>query len=158
MQVGDVLRLFWNPGQKVLQDVIDRDQLDKVVTVFIPANKVLEGRHRVSYSVERSTQGHEPSDDLEVLVKLTRPGGQYDDTLPNHPKLKMSIPREILDGGIDKDNVAAGVPVTIEPDPETNLPYPNAAEGDVIQVTWGGVFVLSDPLTAEQAAGTVPIV
>lgn len=88
---------------------------------------------------------------IQLLVKLTRPGGHDDNANPGHSKLIFSIPQEILDGGIDKDNVAAGVPLTIKP-------YPNMAVGDVIQVTWGGVFVLSDPLTQDQVDGTTPIV
>ncbi|MGF6093115.1 hypothetical protein, partial [Pseudomonas sp. 18173] len=35
------------------------------------------------------------------------------------------------------------------------IPYPDAAEGDVIFVSWGGVFQQSEPLTAQQISDPV---
>ncbi|WKV98382.1 hypothetical protein PYV50_09100 [Pseudomonas sp. H22_DOA] len=68
----------------------------------------------------------------------------------------MSIPPEIIGGGIDKDNIADGFLVTIGND-DGLPPYPFAAAGDQIQVSVGGVFVLSERLTQDQADGKIPI-
>ncbi|MGY1893674.1 hypothetical protein, partial [Pseudomonas sp. SDT291_1_S447] len=74
-----------------------------------------------------------------------------------HSKLIMTIPKEIVDGGIDKDNVAAGVPISIGKADGTP-PYPFAAAGDVCRLSWGGIFVFSTALTQEQAEGKAPII
>ncbi|VVN31126.1 hypothetical protein PS619_04828 [Pseudomonas fluorescens] len=156
MGVGDKLVIYWGAGQQVLQETIDRSEVGTQLQMFVPASRIDEGQFAVSYAVTRLNQTPEPSEVMNVRVKLTRPGGDDDNDEPGHSKLVMSIPREILDGGIDQDNVAAGVPITIGT--AGAAPYPNAAVGDVIQVTWGGVFVLSDPLTEEQATGQTPII
>ncbi|WP_223549012.1 hypothetical protein [Pseudomonas sp. A-B-19] len=152
MGVGDTLRIFWGDDNQVKQETVDQEEKDTELTMFIPAERIADGAHNVSYNVTRLGGAPEPSEVMKVFVKLTRPAGQdQNGDTPGHSELHMTIPKEILDGGIDKDNVAAGVPITI-------LPYPNIAVGDVIQVTWGGLFVLSDPLTQDQVDGTAPIV
>ncbi|WP_460372087.1 Ig-like domain-containing protein [Pseudomonas sp. Tul1A2] len=156
MGVGDKLVIYWGAGQQVLQETIDRSEVGTQLQMFVPASRIDEGQFAVSYAVTRLNQTPEPSEVMNVRVKLTRPGGDDDNDEPGHSRLVMSIPREILDGGIDQDNVAAGVPITIGT--AGAAPYPNAAVGDVIQVTWGGMFVLSDPLTEEQATGQTPII
>ncbi len=156
MGVGDKLVIYWGAGQQVLQETIDRSEVGTQLQMFVPASRIDEGQFAVSYAVTRLNQTPEPSEVMNVRVKLTRPGGDDDNDEPGHSKLVMSIPREILDGGIDQDNVAAGVPITIGAGGAA--PYPNAAVGDVIQVTWAGVFVLSDPLTEEQVTGQTPII
>ena len=151
MEVLDKLMIYWGAGNQVLQETIDPEEKGKVLTLFIPAKNIDDGFFVVSYSVRRLGQTPEPSEPMKVFVKLTRPGGkdQNGDT-PGHSELHMTIPQEILDGGIDKGNVADGVPITIEP-------YPFMAVGDVIQVTWGGQFVLSEPLTQRQVDKLDPI-
>ncbi|TFB35508.1 hypothetical protein [Pseudomonas sp. F01002] len=144
MAVGDKLVIFWGASNQVLQETVDQQEKDTELTLFIPAARIADGVHHVSYSVTRLGSTPEPSEVMKVYVKLTRPGGQdQNGDTPGHSELHMTIPKEILDGGIDKDNVTAGVPITIQP-------YPNMALGDVIQVTWGGKFVLSEPLTEAQ--------
>ncbi|MGY2442754.1 RCC1 domain-containing protein [Pseudomonas sp. SDO52101_S400] len=62
----------------------------------------------------------------------------------------MYIDPEIVNGVVDKEIAEDGVLIVIRPASGTGLPYPNAAIGDVIIVTWGGLFVESEPLTREQ--------
>ncbi|MGF6287693.1 YncE family protein [Pseudomonas silensiensis] len=144
MDVGDKLVIFWSAGNQVLQETVDQKEKGTELTMFIPAARIADGVHDVSYSVTRLGGTTEPSEAMKVFVKLNRPGGQdQNGDTPGHSELHMTIPKEILDGGIDKDNVADGVPITIQP-------YPHMAAGDVIQVTWGGKFVLSEPLTEAQ--------
>jgi hypothetical protein len=136
---------------EVLQKTVGPADVNTTLQMFVPSARIPEGRAVGYYSVKRLGQTWETSEDLQVLVKLTRPGGHDDNNDPGHSKLIMHLPQDILDGGIDKDNVAAGVPVAIES-------YPDIAAGDVIQVSWGAVFVLSAPLTQDQADGKVPLV
>jgi hypothetical protein len=151
MGIGDQVKVFWNKDVEVLQKTVGPADVNTTLQMFVPSARIPEGRAVGYYSVKRLGQAWEPSEDMQVLVKLTRPGGHDDNNDPGHSKLIMRLPQDILDGGIDKDNVAAGVPVAIES-------YPDIAAGDVIQVSWGGVFVLSAPLTQDQADGTVPLV
>ncbi|VVO60576.1 YncE family protein [Pseudomonas fluorescens] len=156
MGVGDKLTIIMG-GDQVRQVTIDKDEVDKELQMFVPSARLTEGTHTISYTVTRLNQGAEPSEVMDVLVKLTRPGGHDETEGPGHSELIMSIPKDIIQGGIDKDNVAAGVPITIGND-DGLPPYPNAATGDQIQVSWGGVFVLSERLTHEQAEGKDKII
>ncbi|VVN47325.1 carbohydrate binding domain-containing protein [Pseudomonas fluorescens] len=151
MNVGDLLKIFWGDGNQVQQESVDLAEKDKELTMFIPAARITDGSYNVSYSVTRLGDTPESSEVMKVFVKLTRPGGHDDNDDPGHSKLIMTIPQEILDFGIHEGNVDAGVSITI-------LPYPNCAVGDVCQVSWGGKFVLSEPLTQGQVDGKVPIV
>ena len=151
MGIGDQIKVFWNKDVEVLQKTVGPADVNTTLQMFVPSARIPEGRAVGYYSVKRLGQAWEPSEDMQVLVKLTRPGGHDDNNDPGHSKLIMRLPQDILDGGIDKENVAAGVPVAIES-------YPDIAAGDVIQVSWGGVFVLSAPLTQDQADGKVPLV
>jgi hypothetical protein len=150
MYAGDHVRLFWEPKGQVYSTYVERDEVGKPLQMFIEPKHLLDGQFKASYSVKAEGQTEESSVVMDVLVKLTRPGGHDDNEEPGHSKLIMHIPEEILDGGIDQDNVADGVDIKIDP-------YPNIAARDVIQVSWGGFFVLGTPLTEAQADGSVPI-
>ncbi|MCU7217832.1 Ig-like domain-containing protein [Pseudomonas sp. VE 196-7] len=151
MGQGDSLVIFWGPNNQVLQKTVEKNEVGTQLQLFVEPRHILAGNFDVSYSVTRLGQTAEPSEVMKVFVKLTRPGGHDDNEEPGHSKLIMHIPREILEAGIDKDNVAAGVDIRIEP-------YPNIAPGDVIRLSWGGVFVSSPPLTQDQVEGKTPIV
>ncbi len=159
MDIGDKLVIFWGTNNQVFQKSINKDEKGQELQMFVPSERINDGRFQVSYTVARFGQPlpAEPSAVMEVQVKLTRPGGHDDNDDPGHSKLIMSIPQDIIDGGIHKDNVAAGVPITIGDPAGGSAPYPQAAAGDVIRVSWGGVFVLSEPLTQDQADGKTPI-
>ncbi|WP_454846381.1 hypothetical protein [Pseudomonas farris] len=151
MGVGDRLVIFRGSGNQVLQDTVDENEVGKELTMFVESRHLGEGPHDISYTVTRLGQTPEPSEVMKVLVKLTRPGGHDDNDEAGHSKLIMTIPPGIIAGGIDQDNVANGVDITIER-------YPGIAAGDVIRLSWGGVSVFSPPLTQDQADGKTPII
>ncbi|WP_367256573.1 Ig-like domain-containing protein [Pseudomonas sp. stari2] len=157
MSRGDKLVISLG-GQAVLNKTVDAHEVDTTLAMFVPAARFSDGSSTLSYAVTRQGGTAEPSEVMQVRVKLTRPGGHDSDEGPGHSKLKMTVPKEILEGGIDKDNIAAGVPITIGPSDDGPKPYPDAAVGDWVQVSWGGVFVLYGPLTQAEADGTVPLV
>jgi hypothetical protein len=74
---------------------------------------ILAGNFDVSYSVTRLGQTAEPSEVMKVFLSSPAPVVMMT-TKNRATKLIMHIPREILDGGIDKDNVAAGVDIRID--------------------------------------------
>ncbi|VVN64502.1 hypothetical protein PS718_00003 [Pseudomonas fluorescens] len=138
------------------------NQPDKSSLIFNDTSAISEGELAVSYTVTPLNQTSEPSQVMKVRGKLTRPGGHDDNGEPHHSQLIMSIAPKIISSAIDKDNVAAGALITIgEPhlsNEPAEPPYPNAAAGDQIQVSWGGAFVLSERLTQDQAEGKTPVV
>lgn len=156
---GRGLQLYigpWDPmslgdNLEVLRDTdvvgslrIQPEQVDQRVVTFIPTARLTNGPTTVSYRVTRLGSSPETSKEMEVYVKLDRPGGKdQNGDIPGHSELHMIIPPEIVQGGVDKDNVKGGVKILIEP-------YPNIAKDDVIRLSWGGQFV-RHAVTAEQA-------
>ncbi|PNG43653.1 hypothetical protein A1354_21730 [Pseudomonas asplenii] len=157
MAEGDRLTIFWGTGQNVWVETVDKTEVNTQLRMFVPSRHMVDGRFAVSYVVKPLGGTDQASEVMQVLVKLTRPGGHDDNGDGGHSKLIMTIPKEIVDGGIDKDNVAAGVPISIGKADGTP-PYPFAAAGDVCRLSWGGIFVFSTALTQEQAEGKAPII
>jgi hypothetical protein len=156
MAPGDELKVYWNTGIEVLSKTVVKDEVNTKLRMFVPPRHMVDGQFAVSYSVKPLGGVAESSEVMRVVVKLTRPGGHDDNGDGGHSKLIMIIAQDILDGGIDKDNVADGVEISIG-EADDKPPYPNAAVGDVCRVSWGGIYVLSEPLTQEQAEGKTPI-
>ena len=157
MAQGDRLTIFWGTGQNVWVETVDATEVNTQLRMFVPSRHMVDGRFAVSYVVTPLGGTGQASEVMQVLVKLTRPGGHDDNGDGGHSKLIMTIPKEIADGGIDKDNVAAGVPISIGKADGTP-PYPFAAAGDVCRLSWGGIYVFSAALTQEQAEGKAPII
>jgi hypothetical protein len=63
----------------------------------------------------------------------------------------VQLPADVIDNGVDAEWAKNGVPMTIPV-------YPNIAVRDVVRVKWGSFLLPPHSVTAEQAAGTVPIV
>ncbi|WP_460372085.1 hypothetical protein ACOYXF_10680 [Pseudomonas sp. Tul1A2] len=157
MAQGDRLTIFWGTGQNVWVETVDATEVNTQLRMFVPSQHMVDGRFAVSYVVKPLGGTDQASEVMQVLVKLTRPGGRDDNDDGGHSKLIMTIPKEIVEGGIDKDNVAAGVPISIGKADGTP-PYPFAAAGDVCRLSWGGIFVFSTALTQDQAEGKAPII
>ncbi|PSS46716.1 hypothetical protein [Pseudomonas sp. BBP2017] len=134
-------------GTEVTRKPIAADEVDTRQTLFIEPNRLTNSITTISYKVTRVGQVPEDSAPTPVLIKLDRPGGQdQNGDTPGHSELKLSLPQEIIDNGVDKDAAAKGVPVTIEP-------YPFMTAGDEIRITWGGQFVLYTVTQADVDAG-----
>ncbi|QXI19357.1 hypothetical protein [Pseudomonas hamedanensis] len=157
MAVGDTLTLYLGTGQNVWVETVDKTEVNTQLRMFVPSRHMVDGLFAVSYTVKPLGGTDQPSEVMQVQLKLTRPGGHDDNDDSGHSKLIMTMPQEIVDGGIDQDNVAEGVPITVGNNDGTP-PYPFAAAGDVIRISWGGIFVFSEALTQEQAEGKAPII
>ncbi|MEB0088575.1 hypothetical protein QN365_18350, partial [Pseudomonas sp. RTI1] len=146
MSQGDNLEVL-RGSDVVGSERINLDQEGQRIVMFIPTARLTNGATTLSYRVTRLGSNPETSQEVKVYVKLDRPGGhdQNGDT-PGHSELQLSLPIEIVQGGVDKDTAKKGVPVTIEP-------YPNIAENDVIRLSWGGQFV---PHTVTKDQATTP--
>lgn len=151
MGIGDDVELL-KDGNVVAQTTIrDAAEVDQRVTLFVPPRHAKTGSHTLNYRVKRLNQAWETqTPPTEIYEKLEIPGGQ--DTLPGpgHSELFMYIDPKIVNGVVDKDIAEAGVPIIIRSESGTAPPYPNAAVGDIAEITWGGYPKKSAPLTAEQ--------
>lgn len=157
MDIGDSLRIWRGSDQLIGLEIVDKDEVNTELQIFVQAKHFPDGMHKISYAVTRLGGTPEHSEVMQVLVKTTLPGGPDHSETPGHPALVMSIPKEILEGGINMENVKNGIPVTLGKGDGTP-PYPFASAGDKLQFTCGGIFYEAPELTEEQANGTTPLV
>jgi hypothetical protein len=151
MAPGDSVQVLLD-GDVVVSDSIDELEVGERRVLFIESARLTPGATTLAYKVTRFGQQPEPSDDIPVYVKLERPGGQdQNGDTPGHSELHLEIPSEYIENGVDKDQAAAGVPVTIKP-------YPNMAEHDEIRLSWGGQFVTHTVLKGEVGSDIVKTV
>lgn len=138
MNVGDSYRIKINNFPVVLGSLERPEEVDQEVMRFIAPGGLVDGAFDLSYDVTRVGGTPEPSLTTKIYVKIDAapPGGRdQDGDVPGHSELHLSIPAQFLPpGAVDKDDAAAGIPVTI-------LPYPNMFDGDRIKLSWGGKLV-----------------
>jgi len=158
MRTGDTLDIYWGKDNKIftraLQD--DEDDSNKPVFFFLPVTNIHPGWvDEVYYVLTRAghTTPEEPSVPLRVLVKLDLPGGvDKEPHKPGHSELHIvQLPQDVIENGVDAVWTANGVDMTI-------ARYPNMAVHDVIQVKWGQVLLSPHSVSADEVAGTTPIV
>lgn len=151
MGKGDLVELLLDGNNVVDQLTIAKDaDVGQRVTLFVAPRHLQTGSHTLTYRVTRLNQGAETqTPPTRIYVKTEVPGGQDIDPEPGHSNLFLYIPPEVVNGGVDKDIADAGVPVVIRSS-TGGAPYPDAAVGDVITLSWGGIFMTSPPLTASQ--------
>jgi hypothetical protein len=157
MDIGDTLRIWRGSDQLIGLKIVDKDEVNTELQIFVQAIHFPDGMHKISYAVTRLGGTPEHSEVMQVLVKTTLPGGPDHSETPGHPALVMSIAKEILEGGINMENVKNGIPVTLGKGDGTP-PYPFASPGDTLQFICGGIFYEAPELTEEQANGTTPLV
>lgn len=134
MNAGDSVSVLLD-DVKVTTKTITANEVNQRVTDFVEARHLEGGRYILKHRVSRFGQADETSGETHIWVKLDRPGGKDPDgNTPGHPELKFTLPEAIVNDGVDADAAKAGVLVTI-------APYPGIAVGDVIKLSWGGVFV-----------------
>lgn len=151
MGIGDDVELLKDDNVVAQTTIREAAEVDQRVTLFVAPRHAQTGSHTLNYRVKRLNQAWETqTPPTKIYEKLEIPGGQ--DTLPGpgHSELYMYIDPEIVNGVVDKDIAEAGVPIIIRSESGTAPPYPNAAVGDIPEITWGGYPKKSAPLTAEQ--------
>jgi hypothetical protein len=149
MSEGDSVKVLLD-DVTVATEVIEAAEVGQRVTTFISAARLEPGPHTVKYVVTRVGQAAETSSETRIWVKLTRPGGQdQDGDTPGHSALKLTVPQDVINNGVDGDTAEAGVPITIEP-------YPDMQQGDKVMLSWGGRFV-EHTVTIEEVATAIDI-
>ncbi|CAI8870067.1 BIG2 domain-containing protein [Pseudomonas sp. IT-P74] len=154
--LGDKVELLLNNNPVDQHTLGDPAEIGQRTTLWVAPARLPTGSYTLAYRVTRLNQAPETyAPPLELYVKLEIPGGQDTDPDFGHSNLFMFIPPDIVQGGVDKDIAELGVPIVIRAASGTGIPYPDAAEGDVIFVSWGGVLQQSAPLTAQQISDPV---
>jgi hypothetical protein len=157
MGIRDSLRILRDSDVQIGLEIVDKDEVDTELQMFVEAKHLTEGLHTISYTVTRLGGTPEPSEVMQVLVKLSLPGGPDHSEETGHPGLVMHIPEEILKDGVHQDNIGTGISIALGK-ADGSPPYPFAAAGDTPQFSWGGVFVSGPALTQEQAEGKTPVI
>lgn len=154
---GDKLEIFWE-DQRIFTRLVQPEEegVNKPLFFYLPIQSIVPGWvENVYYHLTRHghTSPEAPSVPLRLLVKLDRPGGRDKNPhLPGHSELHIAqLPVDVINNGVDVEWATNGVPMTIPV-------YPNIAVRDVVRVKWGSFLLSPHSVTAEQAAGTVPIV
>ena len=144
MNLGDTVDVRLNTTVVTSGYIVDNTQIGQVMSLFIAPGRLTTSYFTLDYQVKRiGSSFPDPSLSTKIYVKLERPGGKdQNGDIPGHSELHMDIPEEIRLGGVDADTLE--VPITI-------APYPNIAEGDRIQLSWGGQF-LEETVTAAQVS------
>ncbi|MHC8393508.1 hypothetical protein ACYZT8_07555 [Pseudomonas sp. LB3P93] len=162
MGKGDKVELLFNSLVVDQHTLTEDTEVGERVTLWVAPKHWLTGPHTLAYRVTRFNQGPETyAPALKLYAKLEIPAGQdTDEAEGSHSNLYMVFDPPIVDGLVDKDIAEDGVYIIIRPKSGTGAPYPDAAVGDVCVCSWGGVYVESAPLTAEQIRDPVnhPIV
>jgi hypothetical protein len=154
MAVGDTVSIMLDDVM-VAPKTIRESEKGKQVTLFVKPERLIDGDHLIKYRIKSFNGNEQDSVEQKLHIKLTRPGGQdQNGDIPGHSELLFTLPQEIIEGGVDEEVAEKGVMVTIGK--TAGVPYPYAAAGDEIRVSWGGLFEYY-VLTADQAAGRAPI-
>ena len=154
MDIGDNVKLLLKGGEVDQHTITDETERNERVTLWVPPGRLQTGPHELTYVIKRPSQAEETyTPPVRLYVKLELPGGQDTDPDPgSHSELYMYIDPALVEDGVDQDAAENGVDIIVraKPGSPSPLPYPNIAEGDLIHLSWGGVPVLSDPVTQEQ--------
>ncbi|HEY9130460.1 MAG TPA: hypothetical protein VIM98_01785 [Dyella sp.] len=133
MNPGDYIEVFWdNSGIPIASTTVNDNNKDKYVGLPLPYSSFANGRFTPYYRVRRISDLLLFSETRDIWVKLNRPGDF--DPNPFTPEqeylLAPILPEDVRDG-LDDNRAALGVDVTIPP-------YPNMADYDRIDFSWGG--------------------
>lgn len=149
--VDDRIDLYWQK-LPVATTIVKQEQLDVgVVTLSVLPGDILEhddGPHILYYIATAAIGGGTtPSREATVEVKRLIPGGHDSDAGTAYINENLAAPTGIPEL-IDDDMAEVGITVTV-------VAYLNMAEGDRLQLDWGGQRLLHDPLIDSQVGLSV---
>ncbi|NUT86998.1 hypothetical protein HNO91_11205 [Pseudomonas corrugata] len=154
MGIGDNVKLLLDGDQVDQHTITQPTEVGERVTLWVAPGRLQTGPYELAYAVKRPSQAEETyTPPVRLYVKLELPGGQDTDPDPgSHSELYMYIDPALVEDGVDDDAARNGVDIIIKAKPgsASPLPYPNITEGDLIYLSWGGVEVISDPVSQVQ--------
>ncbi|WP_052269153.1 hypothetical protein [Pseudomonas fluorescens] len=110
---GDVIRLILNSNATENTKTIAPGEADEVQTLYLSKGLLKTDQvNTLSYTVTRASGNASRSPDLTLLYNAIRPGIQ--DRTPGdgaHSELKLFLPQDVIDDGIDAERAKQGVQV-----------------------------------------------
>ncbi|ROL70598.1 hypothetical protein [Pseudomonas vranovensis] len=138
MAPGDAVHVYWGDSEQPASPspyIVRPEDLDKpdfLIVRLLPVERIPEGISEVWYQVRPLSGNVRQSMRLRVKVRRLLPGGLDPDLgTPGHQGLQPPLVTPDL---IGEEHARLGVEVYI-------FPWENMAWGDVIELSWGGVFV-----------------
>lgn len=148
MDSGDKVEIFWNDTITPLGViVVTSETVNQRLELTLPEATFTDGIVEPFYRIKRISGAELESRKRTIRVKLKGPGGRNPDPTSDYnanlraPQLSGNVAKN----GVDADQAAKGVDVTIPP-------WPNMTEYDRIDFRWGGVPVTCTVQPAEVAA------
>ncbi|WP_160286280.1 hypothetical protein [Pseudomonas knackmussii] len=134
MAVGDHLSVHWDDsGVPFASHLVEAADIGHHLVLKLDEALFVEGDFQPYYRLERPSLLDVNSPARAIRVQLSTPGGE--DPLPgtehNENLAAPQVPEDLLLNGIDAEQAAQGVDITL-------AAYPNMAEYDRIDFNWGG--------------------
>ena len=146
LQPGDVIRLILNGASTSAIKTIAAGEENLVSTLYLPKGLLRADRvNLLKYSITRGSNNVGTSLELELLYNAIVPGNL--DRTPGdgaHSELKLILPQDVLDDGIDADRAKQGVQVCFS--------YPYCRAYDRIWLNCNGQNVYHTVTVAEAPA------
>jgi hypothetical protein len=150
--IGEKCAFHWDNSLLPVRTIeIDDTNLNKQLLFQIPAGQITNGDAYAFYKVTRPHQQPVKSQEILMLVKFTRPGGDDSDSEPGNSGLVYTLDPD-PSKGVDAEMAKLGVKLLAS--------YVNCATFDRIIGRWGDQLVSYYPVTREQVEDPVnnPIV
>nr|WP_241391687.1 hypothetical protein [Yersinia frederiksenii]ULG19798.1 hypothetical protein 49p1_00080 [Yersinia frederiksenii] len=146
MAVGDAVDVYWDSSQlpPISTVSVEAANLNQRLGLRLPEADFRSGDFEPFFRVRRVSGATSDSPARAIRVKLDRPGGPNPDpsTPHNENLVAPQVDNTILQNGVDASQAAQGVDVTI-------ASYPNMAEYDRIDFSWGGQRLIHTVQAAE---------
>ncbi|CAK9889718.1 MULTISPECIES: RCC1 domain-containing protein [Pseudomonas] len=135
MAPGDEVRVFWGDPEQAATPVpyvVQRDDLNKLLYLYVPAQNIPNGVAQVWFQVKALSGDEADSGRLLLKTKRALPGGP--DPRPDLEGHYGLVPPDVPVELIDEEYARRGVEVYI-------FPWLNMAVRDTVRLSWGGVIV-----------------
>ncbi|MBH3444885.1 hypothetical protein I5L59_15010 [Pseudomonas moraviensis] len=145
--IGEKCAFHWDNSLLPVRTIeIDDTNLNKQLLFQIPAGQITNGDAYAFYKVTRPHQQPVKSQEILMLVKFTRPGGDDSDSEPGNSGLVYTLDPD-PSKGVDAEMAKLGVKLLAS--------YVNCATFDRIIGRWGDQLVSYYPVTREQVEDPV---
>ncbi|MDE1165661.1 MAG: hypothetical protein PW845_09780 [Pseudomonas sp.] len=155
MNEGDDIFVFWNNATvPAVSTTLVAGEPDHDVFLMVPPAAIVDGQASVFHRVIRNSGVADESDPIQVLVKLTLPGGFDPEAgVPGHQGLLApSVPVSV----VLPEHLVSGIDVSVPP-------YLNMRVRDTLTLSWGGITQqhsvaaseVGNPLTIHVSGDTI---
>ncbi|PYB89146.1 hypothetical protein DMX03_08765 [Pseudomonas koreensis] len=140
--IGEKCAFHWDNSLLPVRTIeIDDTNLNKQLLFQIPAGQITNGDAYAFYKVTRPHQQPVKSQEILMLVKFTRPGGDDSDSEPGNSGLVYTLDPD-PSKGVDAEMAKLGVKLLVS--------YVNCATFDTVIGRWGDQLVPYYPVTRQQ--------